>query len=147
MSQRQRSEGPIDSTGPALYPAGHVLESRNKKREPPATFPFLFAKKQKCTRNLICGWKHLATRKKKLAVFSGHGLFRTNTYGASSTHPGPRTWALTGMNLSHKTAPTNLDRKHFFGHSRQIVMLVTLAVVRSTRPHCMRFFGTKPNLK
>ena len=80
MSQRQRSEGPIDSTGPALYPAGHVLESRNKKREPPATFPFLYSQKQKCTRNLICGWKHLATRKKQLAVFSGHGLFRTNTY-------------------------------------------------------------------
>ena len=80
MSQWQRSEGPIDSTGPALYPAGHLLESRNKKREPPATFPFLYSQKQKCTRNLICGWKHLATRKKQLAVFSGHGLFRTNTY-------------------------------------------------------------------
>ena len=34
--------------------------------------------------------------------------------GASSTHPRARTWALTRMNPSHKTAPTNLDRKLFF---------------------------------
>ena len=38
---------------------------------------------------------------------------RYATAGASSTHSRPRTWALTQMNLSHKTAPTNLDRKHF----------------------------------
>ena len=44
--------------------------------------------------------------------------------GVSSAHPRPRTWALTGMNLGHKTAPTNLDRKHFFGLTREIVILV-----------------------
>ena len=51
------------------------IKKENRQRR------FLFySQKQKCTRNLICGWKHLATRKKQLAVFSGHGLFRTNTY-------------------------------------------------------------------
>jgi len=28
------------------------------------------------------------------------------------------------MNLSHKTAPTNLDRKRFFGLTRQIFIRV-----------------------
>ena len=51
------------------------IKKENRQRR------FLFySQKQKCTRNLICGWKHLATRKKQLAVFSGHGLIRTNTY-------------------------------------------------------------------
>ena len=51
------------------------IKKENRQRR------FLFyLQKQKCTRNLICGWKHLATRKKQLAVFSGHGLLRPNTH-------------------------------------------------------------------
>ena len=40
------------------------------------------------------------------------------------------------MNLSHKTAPTNLDRKRFFGLTRQIVIRSTRPMGRLTRPHC-----------
>ena len=54
----------------------------------------------------------------------------------SLTHPRPRTWALTGMNLSQKTAPTNLDRKHFFGLTRQICIRSTRLIGRCTRPNC-----------
>ena len=51
------------------------IKKENRQRR------FLFySQKQKCTRNLICGWNHLATRQKQLAVFSGHGLIRPNTH-------------------------------------------------------------------
>ena len=58
--------------------------------------------------------------------------------GASSTHPRPRTWALTGMNFSHKTAPTNLDHKHLFCLTRQIFIQSRRLMGRITRPHCTR---------
>ena len=50
--------------------------------------------------------------------------YRQHCVGASLTHPRPQTWALTQMNLSHKTAPANLDRKRFFGLTRQIFIRV-----------------------
>ena len=66
-----------------------------------------------------------------LAILRGHSWFCPTfpcaawkpLVGVSSAHPRPWMWALTGMNLSHKTAPTNLDRKHFFGLTRKIFHL------------------------
>ena len=67
---------------------------------------------------------------------SGCRVSSPSPTGASSTHPRPRTWALTQMNLSHKTAPTNLDRKRFFGLTRQIFIPSRRLMGRLTRPHC-----------
>ena len=56
--------------------------------------------------------------------------------GVSSVHPRRQKWALTGMNRSHKTAQTNLDRKQFSGRTRQIFLRSARPMGRSARPDC-----------